>query len=196
MRGEEKNEMYKKLCVIICCFFLSLNSLAFSEEKNDIPFYKLGPGDVLEISVWQDERLNRQIVIPPDGVISYPFIGDIRVTNLTVADLRKIITKRLSEYIPDATVTVMLLQINSLKAYVIGKVNRPGEFTIGLDTNVMQILAMAGGLNPYASAKKILILRKEGDKIIKIPFNYEEVIHGKKLEQNIVLKRGDVVVVP
>ncbi|MBX6421986.1 polysaccharide biosynthesis/export family protein [Thermosulfurimonas sp. F29] len=162
----------------------------------DIPFYKIGPGDVLEISVWQDERLNRKVVVPPDGVISYPLIGDIRVTGLTVADLRKIITERLSDYVPDAMVTVMLVQINSLKAYVIGKVNRPGAYPIDLTTDVMQILAMAGGLTPFASSKKIIILRREGDRIIKIPFNYDEVSRGKNLDQDILLKRGDVVVVP
>ncbi|OAQ20538.1 polysaccharide biosynthesis/export family protein [Thermosulfurimonas dismutans] len=182
---------------IVWFIFLSVAfSMPVMAEGMDVPFYKIGPGDVLEISVWQDERLNRQVVVPPDGVISYPLIGDIKVTDLTVADLRRIITERLNDYVPDAIVTVMLVKINSLKAYVIGKVNRPGEFPINLDTDVMQILAMAGGLTPFASSKKIIILRREGDKIVKIPFNYDEVARGKNLEQNIILKRGDVVVVP
>ena len=171
-------------------------NLIAKKINGDVPYYTIGPGDVLEISVWQDERLNRKVVVPPDGVISYPLIGDINVKGLTVADLRKIITERLKDYIPDAIVTVMLVEINNLKAYVIGKVNSPGEYPIDLDTNVMQILAMAGGLTPFADSDKIIILRKEGGKIIKISFNYDEVAHGKKLEQNITLKRGDVVVVP
>ena len=171
-------------------------NLSAKKVRVDVPYYTIGPGDILEISVWQDERLNRKIIVPPDGVISYPLIGDINVKGLTVADLRKIITERLKDYIPDAIVTVMFIEINNLKAYVIGKVNRPGEYPIDLDTNVMQILAMAGGLTPFADSDKIIILRKEGEKIIKIPFNYDEVAHGKKLEQNITLKRGDVVVVP
>ncbi len=171
-------------------------NLTAKKVKGDVPYYTIGPGDVLEISVWEDERLNRKVVVPPDGVISYPLIGDINVKGLTVADLRKIITQRLKDYISDANVTVILVEINSLKAYVIGKVNRPGEYPIGLDTNVMQILAMAGGLTPFASSDKIIILRKEKGKIIKIPFNYDEVVGGKNLEQNITLKRGDVVVVP
>ncbi len=183
--------LFYLLIVLICPF-----NLIAKKVKGDIPYYTIGPGDILEISVWQDERLNRKVVVPPDGVISYPLIGDINVKGLTVADLRKIITERLKDYIPDAIVTVMLVEINNLKAYVIGKVNRPGEYPIDLDTNVMQILAMAGGLTPFADSDKIIILRKEGEKIIKIPFNYDEVAHGKKLEQNIILKRGDVVVVP
>nr|MCR5854142.1 polysaccharide export protein [Thermodesulfobacteriota bacterium] len=189
----KKKVLFFLLLAIILIYPFNLSA---KKARVDVPYYTIGPGDILEISVWQDERLNRRIIVPPDGVISYPLIGDINVKGLTVADLRKIITERLKDYIPDAIVTVMFIEINNLKAYVIGKVNRPGEYPIDLDTNVMQILAMAGGLTPFADSDKIIILRKEGEKIIKIPFNYDEVAHGKKLEQNIILKRGDVVVVP
>lgn len=158
--------------------------------------YLIGPGDVLEISVWKDEGLSRQVVVPPDGMISFPLAGDIDVTHMTVTDLRKAVKEKLSEFVPDATVTVMLLAINSLKAYVIGKVNKPGEFPVTLDTRVMQILSMAGGLNPFASKGNILILRQEKGKTVKIPFDYGDVEDGDNLEQNIVLERGDVVVVP
>ena len=158
--------------------------------------YHIGPGDVLEISVWKDEGLSREVVVPPDGVISFPLAGDIDVNHLTVSDLRSAVKEKLSEYVPDATVTVMLLAINSLKAYVIGKVNKPGEFPISIDTHVMKILSMAGGLNPFASKGNIIILRQEKGKTIKIPFDYGDVEDGDSLEQNIVLKRGDVVVVP
>jgi polysaccharide export outer membrane protein len=113
-----------------------------------------------------------------------------------VPELRKIVTKRLSEFIPDVTVTVMLVEINSLKAYVIGKVNVPGAFDIDMESNVMQILAKAGGLNPFASSGNIKILRQTENQLIKIPFNYGQVEKGKNLEQNIILKAGDVVVVP
>lgn len=158
--------------------------------------YTIGPGDVLEISVWRDESLNRKVVVPPDGVISFPLIGDINTTGMTVNALRNNVTKRLQEYVQDAVVTVMLLEINSMNAYVIGKVKKPGAFPILIDTNVMQILSMAGGLNPFASEKNIHILRKSGDKTLKLPFNYKEVLNGKNMEQNIVLQPGDVVVVP
>jgi polysaccharide export outer membrane protein len=89
-----------------------------------------------------------------------------------------------------------LLKINLPKAYVIGKVNRPGEFIISSETNAMQVLAMAGGLNPFASAGNIIILRRKSNSIMKIPFDYNEVEKGKNLEQNITLKAGDVIVVP
>jgi polysaccharide export outer membrane protein len=158
--------------------------------------YNIGPGDVIEISVWRDESLNRQVVVPPDGIISFPLIGDIDTQGMTVADVRNTITQRLSEYVQDAVVTVMILEINSMNVYVIGKVKSPGAFTIFADTNVMQVLSKAGGLNPFASEKEIHILRQENDDTVKIPFNYKEVLKGKNLEQNIVLQRGDVVVVP
>ncbi|MFZ7112405.1 MAG: polysaccharide biosynthesis/export family protein, partial [Desulfatiglandales bacterium] len=154
------------------------------------------PGDALEISVWKDESLSKEILVPPDGIISFPLIGEINVVRMTVPELRESVTKRLEEYLPDATVTVMLLRANSLIAYVIGKVTRPGQFPINMDTNVMQILAMAGGLNPYAVPGKILVLRQKEGKTLALPFDYNEVKKGEGLEQNIVLERGDVVVVP
>ena len=158
--------------------------------------YNIGPGDILEISVWKDESLTRPVIVPPDGVISFSLIGDIDVTNLTVPKLRTVVKKRLSEYIPDATVSVMLTQINSLKAYVIGKVNNPGQFPINMNTTVMQALAMAGGLNPFAVPGRIIIVRIKNDQQEKINFNYNEVKQGKNLVQNIILQRGDVIVVP
>ena len=180
------------LCTVLFSFLILSNSSSLAAEQ----FYRISPGDVLEISVWKDPDLSRQVVIPPDGIISFPLIESINITNLTVADLKKIITRRLSDFIPDATVTVMLLEINSLKAFVIGKVNKPGEFEIGMDTNVMQILAKAGGLNPFASRGNINILRQENNMTVKIPFDYGDVEKGKNLEQNIILQSGDVVVVP
>ena len=180
--------------IIFICILLSLSAVSTSWAADQT--YYIGAGDVLEISVWKDPELSRTVIVPPDGVISFPLIDNIRVTNLTVADLDKIITKKLSEFVPDVTVTVMLTEINSLKAYVIGKVNTPGIYDITLDTNVMQILAQAGGLTPFASDGNIMILRQKNNQINKIPFDYGEVEKGKNLEQNILLKPGDVVVVP
>jgi polysaccharide export outer membrane protein len=158
--------------------------------------YTIGPEDVLEISVWKDESLSRTLVVPPDGVISFPLIGDIQTEFMTVDKLRKKVSALLSSYIPDATVTVILKELNSLKAYVIGKVSKPGQYAITLDTTVMQILSMSGGLNPFAAEERIHILRRKKNITIKIPFNYGQVLKGRNLEQNIILQRGDVVVVP
>jgi polysaccharide export outer membrane protein len=180
------------LCIFIFLIFVFINSHALATENT----YPIGPGDILEISVWKDESLTREVVVPPDGFISFPLVAEINTNGLTITGLRAIITKKISEYIPDAFVTVMLKQINSLKAYVIGKVNNPGIYGINMETSVMQILAMADGLNPYASESNIFILRQQNGTSVKIPFNYKEIIKGEKLEQNILIKRGDVIVVP
>lgn len=158
--------------------------------------YRLSAGDVIEISVWKDEALNKQMEIPPDGIISFPLMGDVNTAGMTVTMLRDTVEKKIGEFIPDPTVTVILLKSVSNRVYVIGKVNTPGQFAIVGNTNVMQILSMAGGLNLFADKENILILRLNGTKTIKLKFNYKEVEKGESLEQNIVLNRGDVVVVP
>ncbi|MBW1644905.1 MAG: polysaccharide biosynthesis/export family protein [Deltaproteobacteria bacterium] len=186
----------KKLLLTILGLLFLFGSLPAAAATTAAAGYRIGPGDVLEISVWKDESLTRQLVVPPDGVISFPLVEDIKVTEMTVPQLRREITKRLSDFVPDATVTVMLMQVNSLQAYVIGKVNKPGQFPINQDTTVMQVLAMAGGLNPFAAPGKIFVLRRQGGKTVTLPFNYAEVVKRKNLEQNIVLRRGDVIVVP
>lgn len=176
----------------ICAFFLLI--VCDTAVANMV--YTIGSGDSLEISVWRDDSLSREVVVPPDGVISFPLIGDINVIGMTVSDLRKTVTKGLHDYVPDATVTVILKTFKSLRAFVIGKVKNPGEYAISLETNVMQILSMAGGLNAYASEGNIHILRQIKGNSIKIPFNYSEILKGRNLKQNIMLQRGDVVVVP
>lgn len=182
----------KKILGILFCLLLIPCMAAGVDEST----YKLGPGDALLISVWKDENLTKELIVPPDGVISFPLIEDINVEQMTVSALREVLRNKLSEYVPDATVTVMLLNPLSMKGYVIGRVNNPGQFEIGRDTTVMQILAMAGGMQEFASTKKILILRQEGEKTTKIPFNYKEMENGENLDQNIFLRKGDVVVVP
>ena len=176
-------------------FFVFMLLLAFNSEVYAESYY-VGPGDVLEISVWRDEALSRELIVPPDGVLSFPLVGDVNVENMSVPEIREAIKKKLAEYVPDASVTVMLKEINSLKVYVIGQVKNPGEFPITLDAHVMQVLAQAKGLTPFAAERDIHILRYQGKSIEKIGFDYKEVLKGNNLEQDILLQRGDVVVVP
>lgn len=183
-----KHFFWAGFCAVV--IFMAGNAMAIDSV------YTIGPGDTLEISVWRDTSLSRDLVVPPDGVISYPLIGDINIIGMTVADLRNTVTKKLSDYVPDASVAVILKDFKSLHAYVIGKVKNAGLFPISLETNVMQMLAMAGGLNPYAAEGDIHILRQVQGRSVKIPFNYKDVLKGYNLEQNITLLRGDVVVVP
>jgi polysaccharide biosynthesis/export protein len=158
--------------------------------------YQLGPEDLIEISVWKEPDLTKQIAVRPDGKISYPLIGEIQAAGKTVKQLREEISKRLEKFVTDAQVTVILLKTEYYKIYVVGKVNKPGEFLVGRPATVMQALAMAGGLTPYASPGKIVILRHSGDTEKTLPFDYKAVSRGQSLEQNMTLLPGDVVVVP
>jgi polysaccharide export outer membrane protein len=158
--------------------------------------YQLGPEDEIEISVWKEPDLTKQIAIRPDGKISYPLIGEIKAAGKTVRQLREEISNRLEKYVTDAQVTVLLLKAQHYKIYVVGKVNKPGEFVVGRPANVMQALAMAGGLTPFASPSQIVIIRRVGDTEQTVPFDYKAVSRGMFLEQNVTLLPGDVVVVP
>lgn len=158
--------------------------------------YQLGPEDIIEISVWKEPDLTKEIAVRPDGKISYPLLGEIQAAGKTVKQLREEISQRLEKYVTDAQVTVILLKAQHYKIYVVGKVNKPGEFLVGRPANVMQALAMAGGLTPFASPGRIVILRRIGDTEQTLPFDYKAVSRGQFLEQNVTLLPGDVVVVP
>ncbi len=184
--------MLKKISV----WFFVFSTMAGVFATVQAELYHIGPGDVLEISVWRDEALSRELIVPPDGILSFPLIGDVNVASMSVPEIREVIKKKLAEYVPDASVAVILKQINSLKVYVIGQVKNPGEFPITLEARVMQVLAQAKGLTPFAAERDIHILRYVGDKTQKIGFDYKEMLKGNNLEQDIVLQRGDVIVVP
>ena len=158
--------------------------------------YLLGPEDTLEISVWKEPDLTKQLVVRPDGKITYPLIGEVQAAGRTVKQLQEEILKRLEKYVTDAHVTVILLKAQNYKVYVTGKVNKPGDFVIGKPVNVMQAISMAGGLTPFASPRSIMVLRTMGGKEEVFPFNYKDVAKGQFLEQNRTLLPGDVVVVP
>lgn len=158
--------------------------------------YQIGPEDILEISVWKEEGLKKEVLVRPDGGLSFPLIGEVQAAGKTAGQLKKEIAQRLEKFIPDPVVSIALLKVIGNKIYVIGKVNRPGEFPAGRYVDVLQALSMANGLTPFASENGIKVLRKEGGKDVVFPFRYSEVKNGENLEQNIQLKGGDVVVVP
>ena len=158
--------------------------------------YRIQPGDILEISVWKDEALLRTVLVRPDGGLSFPLVGDIQAAGMSVDELRLAVSEKLETYIPDPVVTVSIQQLNGNKIYVIGKVQRPGEFLANRYMDVVQALSVAGGMTPYAAANKIKILRRESGKLSSIPFRYGDIEKGEDLEQNIILMSGDVVVVP
>jgi len=161
------------------------------------PEYELRPGDVVAVSVWQEPGLEQLVLVRPDGGISFPLAGDLRAEGLTIEDLAAAITGRLSRYIPEPVVTVTLQEIPGNRIYVIGRVNNPGDYPIvARDVSVVQALAMAGGLTPFADEKNIRVLRMEDGEQRAIPFDYKKVRRGEELGQNIALQAGDVIIVP
>jgi polysaccharide export outer membrane protein len=135
-------------------------------------------------------------VVRPDGLISFPLIGDVPASGKTVLELKSDMEGKLKRFVPEVVLFIDVKQINSMIIYVIGKVNNPGRFLLTVDVDVLQALSTAGGLNAFAKGRKIKIFRQGDNETTIFPFDYDEVVDGKHLEQNIHLKRGDVVVIP
>ena len=157
--------------------------------------YLIGPGDALGISVWHDEHLTRSVVVLPDGKVSFPLVGEVVASGKSVAQLKLELETKLSRYVSNAVVTVEVKQSN-LAVYVIGRVNAPGRHSMAAPMNVLQALAMAGGLNPFAERDGVKIFREHEGRTSVYSFDYDGVSRGRHLETNIELKRGDVVIVP
>lgn len=184
-------------------FFLALIAAAVpaagvAAQETDAsgePPYGIQPGDVLEISVWSEPDLERDVLVAPDGTISFPLAGELQARNKSVADLREEITAMLSGFLTDPIVTVALRQVQGNKIYVLGQVTSPGAYVVNPRVDVMQALSIAGGTTPYASLKDIVILRRRGEERTALPFRYDDVATGRNLNQNIILESGDVVIV-
>ena len=160
------------------------------------PGYVIGPDDLLSIVYWKDKDMSSDAQVRPDGKISLPLINEITAAGLTPEELRRKITEESKRFMEDASITVVVRQINSRKVFITGEVNKPGPYPLTSPTSVMQLIAMAGGLREYANSKKIVIMRTENAKSVSLPFNYPAVTSGKNLKQNVELKPGDTVVVP
>ncbi len=177
-------------------FGLLLSITSFTRAET-VP-YHVNPGDLLDVYVWNEKDLTLEVLVRPDGTISIPLAGQVQAGGLSVPDIEKNLSNALAKYMKDEpSVTVMVKQTTGNTIYVIGKVLKSGQFPINQPTDVMQALAMAGGLNPYAAENSINILRRDKDGTQKaIPFRYSDVKDGDQLQTNILLQSGDVVVVP
>jgi len=190
--------LMKKYNKFIALLILTIAPATFALAQSDgSQAYLIQPGDLLEVSVWKEEDLQREVLVRPDGQISFPLVGDIDARGKTVSELRAEITARLQKYIPNLVVTVTVARILGKRIYVIGQVNNPGEFVVNPGVDVMQALSMAGGTTPFAKLGDIIILRRNSDgNQSAIRFRYNQVESGRSLDQNIMLNNGDVVVVP
>jgi polysaccharide export outer membrane protein len=158
--------------------------------------YKLQPGDVLQVVVWKETDLQSEVLIRPDGGISFALAGDMPAAGLTTDQLRMELETRVRKLVPGAVVTVSVKAPNGNRVFVIGKVNRPGDFPLLRPIDVMQAISMAGGVTPFASTNKIRVLHREGLRQTSARFRYSDVANGRHLEQNILLQSGDTVIVP
>jgi polysaccharide export outer membrane protein len=171
-------------------------TLAAQSPVTPPPGYVIGTDDVLSVVFWRDKDLSTDATVRPDGHISLPLLNDIAVAGLTPEQARQRIATGAERYMEAPSVTVVVKQINSLKVYITGHVAKPGAYPLTGDMTVMQLIAVAGGLQEFTSGKKILVMRTEHGRPVAYRFNYQQVLDRKNLHQNLRLKPGDTVVVP
>jgi polysaccharide export outer membrane protein len=175
-----------------CILFLSNQTFALATEV-----YRLNPGDKLEITVWEEEKLKQEVVVLPDGTVSFPLAGHVVAAGKTTEDLVILLRERLSKFIPDSEINVRLLSAEGNKIYVTGEVAHPGMFVMTSPTDVIQALSMAGGLTSFAKKNSIIILKREtSGRIRSLSFEYGDVEDGENIESNILLQSGDTIIVP
>ncbi len=192
----QRADRIKAACLAVAFVVLTPGLPANAQEAGLTP-YTINPGDVLSVTVWKEEDLQRQVLVRPDGAFSFPLAGEIQATGQSVEDVRMELVKRLSDYIPDPVVTVATESIQGNRVYVIGQVNRPGEFIASARIDVVQALSIAGGFTPFAQKNDVRILRRNSDGVLDdLAFRYGEVEKGRNLSQNLVLQPGDVIIVP
>jgi polysaccharide export outer membrane protein len=184
---------------VVLVFLLS--ALGVTAAAADAPHaedrdYRLQPGDLMEVSVWKETDLVRDVLIRPDGQFSFPLAGDVDAVGKSIDEVRAMLVERLKRYIPTPVVTVALKAIGGNRVYVLGRVNRAGEYLFVHPVDVMQAIGLAGGTTPFAALNDIVILRRQNGRQEAFSFRYLDVAHGRDLSQNIVLQSGDTVVVP
>ena len=158
--------------------------------------YLLNAGDVLDISVWNEEALQKQVIVLPDGMISFPLAGELVAQDTTVSELQAALKQNLTEYLSDPVVTVSVTSVSGNTIHILGKVTNPGIFVMNQPLDAMQALSLAGGLSAYAKENSIIVLRRNGDNQQVLPVHFASIKKGQDLATNIMLNSGDVIVIP
>jgi polysaccharide biosynthesis/export protein len=214
-RGSQMKKVLFDLIFLFCILVLVSESVNLQAQGSAVPYpdiktagvggeqpsigedYVIGVEDVLSIYVWKEPDLSvRELVVRPDGKISIPLISDIQAGGFTPKQLKQTITERIKEFVAAPNVTVTVIKSLSRSVSVVGQVNRPGTYQLSSPITVLELLARAGGITEFAKSKDIKVVRKENGKTLQFAFNYKDAIKGMNLQQNIVLKIGDVVLVP
>jgi len=170
---------------------LIVSGLATASER-----YLLNAGDVLDISVWNEDALQKQVAILPDGMIAFPLAGELMAKGKTVTELQSELKKNLTEYLSAPVVTVSVVSVNGNTVHIMGKVSNPGSFVMSQPLDVMQALSLAGGLSPYAEENNIIVLRRNNGKQKVLAVSYASIKKGQALASNIMLQSGDVIIIP
>ena len=165
-------------------------------QAQDVVDYRIGPEDVLDISVWNNVAISRTVPVRPDGKISLPLVNDVQAGGLTPTQLRAVLLKKLSEFVPSPEVSVIVREVHSFKVSVIGEVKKTGRHELKGRATVLDILAMAEGFGEFAGRGRIVVLRPEGKTMRQIPFNYNKVVSNNGALENFFLQPGDIIVVP
>ena len=182
---------------MLCLAFLLVCADSSKVEAAENPdIYRLRQGDTVLISVWREDTLQRQVVVLPDGSITFPLIGRVEVAGLSTPEIEQSITIKLKKYIPEPIVTVVIVGIDGNRVYVSGKVMHPGSIVLSGPTTVLQAISIVGGLDRFADENGIKVIRaKPGGQEI-LPVDYRDIVSGRSVSTNILLKAGDTVVVP
>ena len=206
-----KDSTARYMVVGIACVFVALLGLdaqpAVAQTEAGAPAttgpsvsvpadYVLGPEDVVGVLFWREPEMSGDVTVRPDGMISLPLLGDIRAVGLRPDALSAEVQKAAGRYLSDANATVVVRQINSRRVFITGEVRSPGAYPLIGPRTVLQLIALAGGLNEYADGDQITVMRAEGSTTRTMKFNYKDVSKGKRLDQNVQLVPGDTVVVP
>jgi polysaccharide export outer membrane protein len=184
----------KRVLELLAIFLLSGASSLAAEPGSQ--GYRLQPGDLLQVVVWKETDLQNEVLIRPDGGISFALAGDMQAAGLTTEELRSQLETRVRKLVPGAVVTVSVKSPNGNRVFVIGKVARPGDFPLLRPIDVIQAISMAGGVTPFANTNNIRVLHREGQHQTSVRFRYSDVAKGRHLDQNILLQSGDTVIVP
>ena len=167
-----------------------------SKAQLESPEYLIGANDILNIHVWREEALTRDVTVMADGRIAFPLIGEVVAQGKTVEALKQIITQKLKKYVSDPNVTVIVRESRSRRIYTIGKLSAPGSFPLVAGMTVLQALSASGGFTEWADTKNILIIRRKAGMEERLQFNYKDFIDGRNIEQNVLLRPNDTIVVP
>lgn len=158
--------------------------------------YRIGPADVLQVSIWKNEALSRTVPVRPDGMISLPLVNEVRAAGFTPMQLRDVLKKKLTEYLPNPEVAVIVMEMHSFVVSVLGEVKKAGRYQFAGPVTVLDALAQAGGITEFASPSDLYVLRHEGGVMTRVPFNYSKVITTPGGNDNFFVRPGDIIIVP